>query len=119
MGVLVEDDEYSSPLFVGDNGVSSISSSWIGHRLFLVAAPREVSICAPCNCSTSSSHLTLSDDEGRSAGSARFKQSFVRSLRDRQMLWKRRRSPSVACISGALFWVLSNQRLTSIAKLRE
>lgn len=100
IGVLVDEDEYSSPL----PGEIGMSSSLIGPRLFLVAAPRPVSMkLEPCICSTSSSHLTLSEDEGRSAGSARFKQSFVRSLSETHILWKRRRSPSLAWISCALF----------------
>jgi hypothetical protein len=86
----------SSPLF-GDMGASWGSSSLIALR-FRVAAPRPVSMFAPCSCSTSSSHFTLSEDDGRSAGSARARQSFVRSLSDTQMLWKRKRSPSPACI---------------------
>ncbi len=122
MGVVAADeDEYSSPFpapLPGDVGMSSSSSSLIAFRL-LVIAPRPISIFAPCSCSISSSHLTLSDDEGRSAGSARFKQSFVRSLSDTQILWKRKRSPSPAWISCAVFVVFLSQRLTSIAKLRE
>lgn len=93
MGVLVDEDDMSSPL--GDIGGMSGSSSRIALRL-RVAAPRPVSMFAPCSCSTSSSHLTLSDDDGRSAGSARFRQSLVRSLSDTQILWKRNRSPSPA-----------------------
>jgi hypothetical protein len=97
--VLAYSSSSPPPGLRGDRGVSSSSdspSSCIG-PLFLVAAPRVVvSICAPCNCSTSSSHFTLKLDEGRSAGSARFKQSFVRSLRDKHILWKRNKSPSVA-----------------------
>jgi hypothetical protein len=89
MGVVAVDDaERSSPLpypFPGDDGISSASSSLIAFRL-LVIAPRFASKFAPCSCSISSSHLTLRDEEGRSAGSARFRQSFVRSLRDTQML---------------------------------
>lgn len=116
-GVLVEEDEYSSPL-LGDSGKSSDSSSRIGPRL-RVAAPRPASTLVPCNCVTSSSHLTLKEDEGRSAGSARFRQSLVRSFNDTHMLWKRKRSPSPAWMSDAIFAVLSSQRLTNIAKLRE
>jgi hypothetical protein len=117
MGVLVDDEGMSSPLVVDIWSISG-SSSLIALR-FRVAAPRPVSMFVPCNCSTSSSHFTLSEEDGRSAGSARFRQSFVRSLSETQMLWKRRRSPSPAWMRCAYSLDLSSHRLTNIAKLRE
>jgi len=110
-GVLVEDEEVCSsvPGLMGGEGLS------VGLR----CAPRVGSKAAePWSCSTSSSHFTLRLELGRSARSARFRQSFVRSWRLTQMLWKRRSSPSVVLMFGAEVTVLSSQRSTRAAKLR-
>jgi hypothetical protein len=79
-GVLVEEEDVCSSAAPGEFGKLSLTSSLVA-TLFLVAAPLpESKLAEPCSCSTSSSHLTLRDDDGRSARSARFKQSVVRSL---------------------------------------
>lgn len=92
-GVEVEEELVSSSA-VGLGGTLPLPSFIMA--LFLVAAPRLGSkLALPCNCSTSSSHLTLSVEDGRSARSARLRQSFVRSCKLTQMVWKRKRSPSV------------------------
>jgi hypothetical protein len=113
-GVLVADE--SSPV-PGEFGMFSLSS--LSVPLFLVAAPRPISkLAEPCNCSTSSSHLTLSEDDGRSARSARLRQSLVRSLSATHIWWKRNKSPSVDCMLTAVLLVFVSQRSTRAAKLR-
>jgi hypothetical protein len=98
MGFIVRgvdiDEELVNSSPVGLGGTLPLSS--FCSALFLVAAPRLGSkLALPCNCSTSSSHLTLSVDDGRSARSARLRQSFVRSCKLTHIWWKRKRSPSV------------------------
>ena len=117
-GVLVDDEDVSSSAVPGEVGKLSLPSSLIAD-LFLVAAPLlESKLAEPCSCSTSSSHLTLREDDGRSARSARFKQSEVRSFKATQIWWNFSRSPSVVSMFGAVLLVFSSQRSTSAAKFR-
>lgn len=70
------------------------------------------------SCSTSSSHFTLREEEGRSARSARLRQSWVRWCRLTQRVWNLRRSPSEDIMFGADAVVFSSHKSTSAAKLR-
>jgi hypothetical protein len=113
MGVLVPSELSSSSvmfkpfdlLVPGLVGAEAVTSERVAAccALFRVAAPREGSKEAePCSCSTNSSHFTDRLEFGRSARSARFKQSFVRCCKLTQRLWKCSKSPSVGLMLCAL-----------------